>query len=77
MLVLEYADNGTLNTYLSKDFNELDWDNKLCLALQLASAVKHIHEYGIIHGDLVRFTVSWNFEPLRNPFKSIERFLEL
>ena len=53
LLVLEYADNGTLNTYLSKHFNELDWNDKLRLALQLASAVEHIHEYDIIHRDLV------------------------
>jgi len=52
---LEYADGGTLNTYLSKYFNELNWNDKLSLALQLASAVAYIHEYDIIHRDLVRF----------------------
>ena len=51
LLVLEYADNGTLNTYLSNHFNELDWNEKLSLALQLASAVEYIHD--IIHRDLV------------------------
>ncbi len=53
MLVLEDADSGTLNTYLSKHFNELDWNEKLSLALQLASAVEYIHEHDIIHRDLV------------------------
>ena len=53
LLVLEYADNGTLNAYLSKHFYKLDWNDKLDLALQLASAVEHIHEYDIIHRDLV------------------------
>jgi len=48
MLVLEYAESGTLNTYLSNYFNKLNWNDKLCLALQLASAVEHIHEYDII-----------------------------
>ncbi len=52
---MEYADNGTLNAYLSKYFNELDWNDKLWLALQLASAVEHIHEHDIIHRDLVIF----------------------
>jgi len=55
LLVLEYAENGTLNTYLSKHFNELNWNDKLGLALQLASAVEHIHEYDIVHRDLVIF----------------------
>ena len=52
-LVLEYANGGTLNTYLKEHFNELDWSDKSQLALQLASAVEHIHDYGIIHRDLV------------------------
>ncbi len=50
---MEYADSGTLNTYLNEHFNELDWSDKNQLALQLASAVAFIHECGIIHRDLV------------------------
>jgi serine/threonine protein kinase len=52
-LVLEYANNGTLNSYLSKHFNKLDWNEKFLLALQLASAVEFLHEKDIIHRDLV------------------------
>ncbi|GBB91964.1 hypothetical protein RclHR1_19450001 [Rhizophagus clarus] len=52
-LVLEYADSGTLNDYLNKYFNELDWDEKYQLSLQLTSAVEYIHNCGIIHCDLV------------------------
>ena len=52
-LVLEYANNGTLNTYLNEHFNELDWSDKYRLALQLASAVGFLHERDIIHLDLV------------------------
>ncbi|PKY39856.1 kinase-like protein [Rhizophagus irregularis] len=51
-LVLEYADSGTLNAYLDKHFNELTWGDKICLALQLASAVYCLHENDIIHRDL-------------------------
>ena len=53
ILVLEYADSGTLSTYLSKHFNELEWNDKYRLAFQLASAVAFIHECDIIHRDLV------------------------
>ncbi|GES98820.1 kinase-like domain-containing protein [Rhizophagus clarus] len=51
-LVLEYADSGTLNTYLSKHFNELNWNDKSRLASQLASAVEFLHDNDIIHRDL-------------------------
>jgi serine/threonine protein kinase len=53
LLVLEYADSGTLNNYLNKHFNELDWNEKYQLALQLASAVECMHNCDIIHRDLV------------------------
>ncbi len=53
LLVLEYADNGTLSTYLNKHFSELDWNDKYQLSFQLASAIKCIHEFDIIHCDLV------------------------
>ena len=52
-LVLEYANGGTLNTYLGEHFSELDWNDKYHLALQLASAVKFLHDNDIIHRDLV------------------------
>ncbi|GBC06598.1 hypothetical protein RclHR1_06950004 [Rhizophagus clarus] len=51
-LVLEYANNSTLNNYLNKYFNKLTWNDKYCLALQLASAVEFLHDEDIIHSDL-------------------------
>ena len=53
LLVLEYADGGTFNSYLEKNFNNLEWNDKYRLALQLASAIECIHNEGIIHCDLV------------------------
>ncbi|CAB4417719.1 unnamed protein product [Rhizophagus irregularis] len=50
--VMEYANNGTLNTYLNEHFSELDWTDKYQLASQLASAVEFLHEEDIIHRDL-------------------------
>ena len=52
-LILEYADGGTLSTFLNEHFDELDWNDKYRLAYQLASAVEYIHDYDIIHRDLV------------------------
>ncbi|CAB4426653.1 unnamed protein product [Rhizophagus irregularis] len=48
-LVLEYADGGTLNSYLRKNFFSLDWQDKYRLAFQLSSAIECLHEEGIIH----------------------------
>jgi serine/threonine protein kinase len=53
LLILEYADGGTLENYLKKHFSELEWDTKFNLALQLANALLCLHENGIIHCDLV------------------------
>jgi serine/threonine protein kinase len=52
-LVLEYADGGTLHSYLKENFTKLKWDEKYRLALQLASAIECIHNKSIIHCDLV------------------------
>ena len=50
---MEYADDGTLQRYLKKNFNNLTWDNKYNLARQLTSAVLCLHDEGIAHRDLV------------------------
>ncbi|PKY57744.1 kinase-like protein [Rhizophagus irregularis] len=51
-LVLECANGGTLNTYLGRNFNDLDWDDKYRLALQLADAIEFLHDNDIVHRDL-------------------------
>ncbi|CAG8720796.1 14477_t:CDS:2, partial [Racocetra persica] len=52
ILVLEYANNGTLKEYLCENFCILNWDDKLRLANQLADAIKFLHSHDIIHRDL-------------------------
>ncbi|RGB36744.1 kinase-like domain-containing protein [Rhizophagus diaphanus] len=52
LLVMEYADSGTLKDYLKKTFNNLTWDDKYNLAYQLACGVSCLHNEGIIHRDL-------------------------
>jgi serine/threonine protein kinase len=55
LLVMEYANSGTLRNYLRNNFHRLTWDNKYSLAYQLASSVLCLHEEGIVHRDLVIF----------------------
>ncbi|CAB4373840.1 unnamed protein product [Rhizophagus irregularis] len=52
LLILEYADSGTLGNYLKENFNKLDWSIKLQFAIQTADAVSYIHQHDIIHCDL-------------------------
>ncbi|GBC32854.2 kinase-like domain-containing protein [Rhizophagus irregularis DAOM 181602=DAOM 197198] len=52
LLVMEYADSGTLKDYLKKNFDNLTWDDKYNLAYQLACGVSCLHNEGIIHRDL-------------------------
>ncbi|CAB4388244.1 unnamed protein product [Rhizophagus irregularis] len=52
LLVMEYADSGTLKDYLKKNFNNLTWDDKYNMAHQLSSAVSCLHDEGIVHRDL-------------------------
>ena len=57
---MEYADSGTLRDYLKKCFNNLTWDDKCNLALQLAYAVSCLHNEGIMHRDLVIHLLLYN-----------------
>ena len=53
LLVLEYADSGTLRRYLEKTFESISWSLKLKFAHEITSAVMCLHENDIIHRDLV------------------------
>ena len=53
MLIIEYADSGTLRQYLRKHFESMGWDIKLKFAKQIASAICCLHENEIVHRDLV------------------------
>ncbi|RHZ86021.1 hypothetical protein Glove_57g84 [Diversispora epigaea] len=52
ILVLEYANGGTLRSYLESNFKNLKWSDKLNLAQQIAKAIKHLHSHDVIHRDL-------------------------
>ncbi|CAB4396126.1 unnamed protein product [Rhizophagus irregularis] len=51
-LVMEYADGGSLRSYLKKNFSRLTWDDKYNMAYQLSCAVSCLHNEGIVHRDL-------------------------
>ncbi|KAF0536902.1 calmodulin-dependent protein kinase [Gigaspora margarita] len=52
VLILEYADNGTLRDYLQQNSTKIEWELKVQFAIQLVEAVKWLHSHNIVHGDL-------------------------
>ncbi|KAF0512887.1 kinase-like protein [Gigaspora margarita] len=52
VLILEYADNGTLRDYLHQNSTKIEWKLKVQFAIQLVEAVKWLHAHNIVHGDL-------------------------
>ncbi|CAB5386186.1 unnamed protein product [Rhizophagus irregularis] len=66
LLVVEYAEGGTLRNYLEKNFLSLNWINKYELAIQLSVAVEILHERGIVHKDL-HSRKCWNGDPENRP----------
>src|SRR4051812_10585973 len=52
MMVLEYAENGSLRNYLNKNFKELKWENKIHYLCSTAFGLASIHENELVHRDL-------------------------
>ncbi|RHZ71456.1 hypothetical protein Glove_258g53 [Diversispora epigaea] len=51
-LVLQYAKNGDLRTYLRNNFKDLDWKTKINMAQDITNGLCYMHEANIIHQDL-------------------------
>ena len=52
-MVLEYANQGNLREYLKNNFDSLQWDDKIQMAVDIACGLKCLHSQEIIHRDLV------------------------
>ncbi|RHZ75178.1 hypothetical protein Glove_217g146 [Diversispora epigaea] len=52
MIILEYVNGGSLRQFLKTNFQKLDWNIKLDLALQIANVLMFLHSNDIIHGSL-------------------------
>src|SRR5205807_10352290 len=52
MIVMEYANNGSLLSYLDQNINELTWKKKLDWLISIALNLDNIHETGLVHCDL-------------------------
>ncbi|GES77242.1 kinase-like domain-containing protein [Rhizophagus clarus] len=52
IMVLEYAENGSLRNYLDKCYDKLSWSDKINYLHSVAHGLKDIHENDLIHRDL-------------------------
>src|SRR5438128_7433344 len=52
MIVMQYANNGSLPSYLDKNINKLTWKMKLQYLRDIASRLDDIHARQLIHCDL-------------------------
>src|ERR1700753_4103944 len=51
MMVMEYAQCGSLRQHLNNSFNSLNWIDKLENLFYIAAGLKEIHKKGLIHHD--------------------------
>ncbi|GES73337.1 kinase-like domain-containing protein [Rhizophagus clarus] len=52
IMVLEYAEDGSLRNFLNTNYNQLDWSHKIAYLNDIASGLNHIHHHEMIHRDL-------------------------
>ncbi|RIA87963.1 kinase-like domain-containing protein [Glomus cerebriforme] len=52
IMVLDYAENGTLRNYLNKSYDMLNWEDKIGNLLNIAVGLNEIHMNELIHRDL-------------------------
>ena len=51
MMVMNYAENGSLRQYLNNSFNSMDWNKKLNILHNIAHGLNDIHDNKLIHHD--------------------------
>jgi serine/threonine protein kinase len=52
IMVLDYAENGSLRKYLDINYNELSWSERINCLHSIAFGLRDIHEKELIHRDL-------------------------
>ncbi|POG67850.1 kinase-like domain-containing protein [Rhizophagus irregularis DAOM 181602=DAOM 197198] len=51
MMVMFYAENGSLRQLLNDSFNSMKWEKKVDTLQRIARGLKNIHEQGLVHCD--------------------------
>src|ERR1044072_4127067 len=51
MMIIQFADQGNLRHFLSSNFNNILWNNRIGILLCLAMDLKNLHELKYFHKD--------------------------
>ena len=51
MMIMNYAENGSLRQSLNNGFNSMNWTEKLSILRQIAGGLNEIHDNKLIHHD--------------------------
>src|ERR1043165_8511125 len=51
IMVMQYAEDGSLRQILNKNFNLMDWWDKFNILSDIAHGLRNIHEKRLIHQD--------------------------
>ncbi|GBB85075.1 hypothetical protein RclHR1_11650002 [Rhizophagus clarus] len=51
MLVMQYADGGTLHNYLQIHFSHITWEEKMHIIFDISEGLERIHGVNFVHGD--------------------------
>ncbi|XP_050877326.1 uncharacterized protein LOC127081084 [Lathyrus oleraceus] len=71
LIVYEYACNGSLDMYLSREScRKLAWSERLRVAIGLSRGLKYLHDNNIIHGNIKpnNILLTHDFKPLLGDF---------
>ncbi|RIA80212.1 kinase-like domain-containing protein, partial [Glomus cerebriforme] len=49
IIVMNFAENGSLRNYLNRNNGNIPWDHKLYLLREISNGLNEIHERGLIH----------------------------
>ena len=52
-MVIEYAEDGCLSEYLKRRFEDLTWEKRYKLGVDITNGLKYLHVLKIVHKDLV------------------------
>ncbi|RIA91369.1 kinase-like domain-containing protein [Glomus cerebriforme] len=51
IIILEYAEGGNFNDYLNRNYEKVDWLNKLQILIYIIEGLKEIHQKQMVHRD--------------------------
>src|SRR5581483_12381045 len=52
IIVTQFADKGNLRSFLSNNFNNILWKDRIILLFKLIIDLKYLHDLGYFHKDL-------------------------